>query len=191
MPLALCLAAVVPGCSLFDTREPQPPSSSTCASRPRTLPGIVITNLQGAVAEKCVSNYADCFATSSTSTRAYTFVPSGDAYAQYQSIFSAWTSIDERNYFQNLVTTGKVQGFSNLLLTPKDSLVSSDSVTYNYDYVFTFEQTDTGFPNTARGSLQFTLGRDNDGINWSIYRWSDFKTTNDITWSSFKGKFSR
>lgn len=75
------------------------------------------------------------------------------------------------------------------MLTQKSAIVTPDTVVYNYDYILTFEHTEAGFPTTARGNLQFSLGTDNNNF-WSIYWWSDFKTTNDITWSVFKGKFS-
>jgi hypothetical protein len=67
--------------------------------------------------------------------------------------------------------------------------VTGDSAVYTYDYTLTFEHTDASFPTVAIGNLQFVLGLDNNNA-WVIYRWNDYKTTSDVTWSHFKGKFS-
>ena len=102
-----------------------------------------------------------------------------------------WTVDQERTYFQNLVAraSGKVNAYSNLLLTHRVVTVTGDSSVQTYDYTLTFEHTDPSFPTVAIGNLQFVLGLDNNNA-WVIYRWSDFKTTSDVTWSHFKGKFS-
>lgn len=116
------------------------------------------------------------------------FVPSPEGREQYAAVFSDWTAGDEQAYFRNLVARGVTNGFSNLFLVPRDSVITADSVIYSFDYTFTFEHTEPGFPVTARGNLQFTLVPDANNF-WAISRWSDFKTATDITWSLFKGKF--
>ncbi len=176
-------------CSLFETRSPEEPSQSGCDYRPPTAHGDVLINLQNAIAQKCVDTYSSCFADPSRTSRPYTFTPAAEASAQYPSVFTSWTFAEEQSYFRNLVARKRQNGFANLLLTPKDSVITADSVTYSFDYTLTFEHTETGFPSTARGNFQLTLGTDNNNF-WVIYRWIDFKTTDDISWSSFKGKFS-
>ena len=116
-------------------------------------------------------------------------IPSTEASAQYPGLLTQWTTAEELSYFQNMIAKSPPNGFSSLSLTQRSSVVTPDTVLYEYDYVLTFEHTEPGFPTTARGNLQFSLGTDNSNF-WSIYRWSDFKTTNDITWSLMKGKFS-
>ncbi|MBI4534872.1 MAG: hypothetical protein HY708_01250 [Ignavibacteriae bacterium] len=185
---AVLLCGLALRCSLFEPREPEPPTQSSFDFRPPTVPGIVITNLQSAVAQKNVANYISCFADPSRTSREFSFEPSADASALYPSVLRNWTFEDEQSYFQNLVAKATPNGFSNLLLIPKDSIITADSVIFSFDYTFTFDHTEAGFPSTARGTLQFSLGAENSF--WMIYRWSDFKTTDDITWSSFKGKFS-
>ncbi|MEK9137717.1 MAG: hypothetical protein AAB393_11395 [Bacteroidota bacterium] len=176
------------GCNLFEPREPEQPSQSSSDFRPPTTPEIVIANLQSSIAQKNIQNYINCFADPARARRGFFFVPSPEASAQYPSVLSAWTYAEEHAYMQNLISKAAPNGFSSLLLTRRSSVVSADSVVWSYDYVFTFQHTEAGFPSTARGNLQFTLGVDNS--TWSIYTWSDFKTTPDVTWSSFKGRFS-
>jgi hypothetical protein len=167
-------------CSLFEPREPEPPTQSSFDFRPPTVPTIVISNLQNAVS---------CFSDPMKTGRAFTFIPSAEASAQYPGLLANWTIADELSYFQNLIAKSPPNGFSSLTLTPKSSVVTADSVIYDFDYTLTFEHTEVGFPTTFRGTLQFSIGTDNSNF-WSIYRWSDFKTTTDITWSLMKGKFS-
>jgi hypothetical protein len=178
-----------PGCGLFDTRDPEPPSESNCFSVPQTRPGIVILNLQTAVSQKCVDTYASCFSAGSASQQPLVFLPSAEAREQYAAALDGWTATDEQAYFRNLVARGVVNGFAGLLLVARDSVISPDSVVYSYDYTFTFQHTESGFPSTARGNMQVSLSPDASNV-WRIYRWVDLKTTDQITWSVFKGRFS-
>ena len=176
-------------CSLFEPREPEQPSQSSSAFLPPTTPEIVIANLQGSIAQRNVQDYISCL-DSSRLQHPFSFTPSGDANAQYPSVFSSWTYAEEDDYMSNLISKAMPGGFSSLLLTQTSQpIVYADSVIYSYDYTFTFQHTEPGFPATARGNLHFAIGVNSSNF-WSIYRWTDSKTTPDITWSSFKGKFS-
>lgn len=184
--LFLVMAA---GCGLFGPRDPEPPNQSSLNFLPPTEPSIVVTNLVSAIDQKNVQNYASCFSDPSKGGRPYVFIPSAEGSSQYGTVLSGWTVAQEQSYFQNLVAKSPSNAFSSLALSSKDSLVTSDSVVYGYRYVFTFEHSDPGFPKISQGNLQFTIAPDKNNF-WSISRWVDFKTGTDITWSSFKGKFS-
>ncbi len=186
-----CWLLVGPGCNLFEPRDPEAPSQTSDSFIPPTDPDVVIENLQNAIAQKNSVNYVRCFADPTRSTRPFQFSPSPDAGSRYASVFAYWTVDQEKTYFQNLVarTTGKVNAYSNLLLTHRVVTLTADSAIQSYDYTLTFEHTDPSFPTVATGNLQFVLGLDNTN-SWVIYRWSDFKTTGDVQWSHFKGKFS-
>jgi hypothetical protein len=177
------------GCGLFEPRDPESPTQSSLDYTPPTDPAIVITNLQSAVNQKNVANYINCLADPLRSRRMFSFVPSAEASAQYASALIDWGVAQEQAYFQNLIAKSSPTAYANLFLTRKDSTVTADSVVYSYDYTFTFEHNEPGFPRIARGNLQFALAPDASNF-WSIYRWMDFKTGSDITWSMFKGKFS-
>jgi len=188
-PFLFLLLFPFPGCGLFGPRDPEPPTQSGLNNRPPTEPSIVIANLQSAIDQKNIVNYAGCFADPSKGNPPFVFIPSADAGALYAGVLSTWSYNDEQAYFQNLIARSPAQAFSSLSLTLKTSTVSADSVVYSYDYVLVFEHTDPGFPRTARGALQFTLRVDNSNF-WMIQRWVDFRTTADISWSHFKGNFS-
>jgi hypothetical protein len=182
----LLLAIFFLSCGIFEPRDPEPPEQSSFNFTPATVPSIVLSNLKNAVSQKNVENYIRNFSDSAVTGRAFVFVPSADASGIYPNV-REWTYADERGYFQNLVA--KADGFSTLSLTAKDSLIGASQATYNLDYLLTFQHTDAAtFPTTASGTLQFVLAPDAGNI-WSIYHWSDFSNSSEITWSSFKGKF--
>lgn len=174
------------GCGLFDPRDPELPAQSGLSFIPATVPSIVLSNLKNAIAQKSVENYIQNFSDPLAASLEFSFTPSADASSTYPNV-REWSYDDERAYFQNLVA--KADGFSDLALTPKDSLLSATEASYNFDYVLTFQHTDAAtFPTMARGNLQFNLAPDANNI-WSIYQWIDFSTSPDVTWSAFKGKF--
>jgi hypothetical protein len=185
----LLLGLVCSGCGLFEPRDPEDPATSRLDFLPPTEPSIVISNLQNAVDQKNVANYTACFSDPTTGGRTFVFVPSAEASAQYGLALASWGTSQEQAYFQNLIARSASNAAASLQLTQKSQLVTTDSVIYSYDYTFTFEHSETNFPKVARGNLQFALAPD-AANRWSIYRWIDFKTGSDITWSMFKGKFS-
>ena len=180
----LGLAALSLSCGLFEPRSPAEPTQSGQNPPPATSPDDVITNLQSAVGRGSVDNYMTCFADPTKTTRGFTFIPS----AQYATLLAGWGLTEERAYFNNLVT-GTPNAFSNLDLREQSPPArTSDSVVYFYNYTFTYDHNVPNFPTTVQGSLQFSVAPGNDGT-WSIYRWADFKTVTDSTWSLFKLKF--
>jgi len=182
--VALSISGI--NCGLFDTRDPEPPDQSGLDYVPATVPSIVISNLLSAIAQKNVDNYMRNFGDPVVTGRPFLFIPSTEASTVYPSV-REWTYANEREYFQNLVA--KADGFSSLTLTAQDSVVGPSETTYNFDYVFSFQHTDAAtFPTSAAGNLQFVLAPDQTNT-WTIFAWSDFSTSPDITWSSFKGKF--
>jgi hypothetical protein len=186
----LCTPLALESCNLFEPREAEPPSQSGFQYLPRTFPANVVLNLQNSIGQQDVAAYMACITDSTRSSHTFRFVPSADAADVYAAVLRNWSYRQEQAYFQELVAKRKQpQSFSSLTLIPKDSTVTgNDSRTYSYDYTLIFEHTEPNFPQMVRGSLQFTLVNDNS--EWTISRWVDLKTTNDLTWSSLKGKFS-
>jgi hypothetical protein len=187
--LAVTALGIAPACNIFETRTPESPSQSGFQYLPRTFPGNVILNLRTAVGQKDVAGYMACISSPTNSQQTFTFVPSADAAEIYAAVLRDWTYQQEQAYFENLVARRRQpQSFSNLAMFPKDSVVGSDTRTYSYDYILTFEHTEPSFTQAVRGSVQLTLVNENS--QWTISHWVDLKTTNELTWSSFKGKFS-
>ena len=187
--LSAGLSGYAGGCGLFEPRSPEAPTQSSQTFLPATDPLIVISNLQDAIEQKSVPNYMQCLADPLAGVHIFLFVPSSEGTAQYGSLFRTWSTAEEQAYIQNLTTRTTPASLSKLDLTEKTRSLATDSALLEYDYTLTFENTVAGFPSRASGNLQFALQRSSSNI-WTIYRWTDFKTTNDITWSLFKGKFS-
>lgn len=183
------ITVFLPACNIFEPREAEDPTQSGLNYRPATTPEIVIQNLQSAIDQKSLANYTLCFSDPLKGNRPLVFIASTEASAQYPSIMATWTHAQEESYFRNLIARSSPTAYSALRLELDNSVVGSDSVTYTFRYTLVFEHNEAGFPATARGTLQFTLGTDQANI-WSIYRWADYKTGDDISWSMFKGKFS-
>ncbi|MER3525398.1 MAG: hypothetical protein C4326_15495 [Ignavibacteria bacterium] len=183
-------SALLAACNVFEPREAEPPSQSGFQYLPRTFAANVIRNLQNAIEQKDVAGYTACITDSTRSHYTFTFVPSADAADLYGTVLRNWNFQQEQAYFQNLVAKRRQPfGVSRLDLVSQDSVVSgNDMRTYSFEYTFTFEHTEPGFTDVARGTVQFTLVNDNS--QWTISRWVDLKTTPSLTWSSFKGKFS-
>jgi hypothetical protein len=182
-------AALSAGCGLFEPRDPEAPGQSSLDFRPPLDPSIVITNLQSAIDQKSSANYASCFSNPATGGRRFVFLPSAEAAAQYGPAFTDWANAEELAYFENLISRSAPNADAQLLLVMRSSVVTGDSVVYSFDYTFRFEHNDPGIAQTARGNLQFTIAPD-AANRWSIHRWADFKTGEDISWSVIKGRFS-
>jgi hypothetical protein len=184
--LLILACAPIAGCDLFQTRDPQAPSQSNSTFSPPVSPDIVLSNLEAAIRDYNVDNYIRCF--SDPAVRPYEFVPSQGVRANYPGLFSQWTLESERRYFLNLGTPKG--GSPSLSFSNQQSLtVSSDSVIYNMNYILIFPHHRPNVPQSVQGNMQISIGSDNQH-RWSIYRWQDFKTATDSTWSYWKAVFS-
>jgi len=182
--LILGAAALCAGCGIFETRDPQPPNQSTSGVRPADVPNDVLYNFQLAFRNHDVESYIRCFTDTTASTRSFTFTPSA---GNFQDIFRLWTLDDERRYFQDLGTP--VGGTSVISYSDSQWVNSSSAATeFTANYVFFYPHIRTDLPKTVTGYLHLYLALDNQR-RWSIYRWDDFRTTTDSTWSYLKAHF--
>ena len=177
------------GCSLFEPREPEQPSQSGSNLPPPTTADIVVSNLQSSISSRNLVGYMGCFSNPATNpSRGLIFIPSPDYIAQLQP----WSYSREYTFMQDLISRARPNGLSSLILIPVSSLVSSDSVDYQYVYTFTFETTpENNFTSRAHGRVEFKVGLEDSRTRWSIYYWADSpENPGDTTWSAFKRKFS-
>lgn len=177
----------------FATREPEPPSNIQSTWNPPTSPKIVLVNLQYALEEKNKSNYLQCFADTSVSSKEYTFVPDPAVMAANPGVFNRWSKDAEANYVNQL--------YSYL---PKDSLITvnftkireddspQDSFITQQNY--TLKMHDRCDESTClqimTGQSEFRMIRTQDDL-WYIYRWSDISVSDSLTWSDHKAQFGK
>ncbi len=182
-------------CDMFSTREPELPSSGKSTFIPATEPNIVIENFKNALLEKNTDNYVSCFAdTTSKSKTSFSYVASGAGLAAFPSTFDYWGIDSERRYFNSLI--GNIHSDLSILLvlsSTKLDFVSPDSTLFIADYQLQTPHNITDLPKEFRGSLQFTLSKQSNGL-WTINRWIDNnpKLTDTVTysWSILKARLS-
>lgn len=181
--LPVVLLAAFCSCNIFDTRDPEPPSSFTSTFEPPVTPEIVLRNLRGAIAENNPDNYLRCFA--DTAVRPYVFVASSDI----RPNFPGWTLAEEDRYFRSMGS--RIDGRAVLADTVQTANFFSDS-TWTVRYSLYVPHTDPGAPRFVQGSMLLHLAVDAQG-RWAIDRWEDIRIPSiaDSTWSHLKFWFNR
>jgi hypothetical protein len=186
----IAIALIGASCSIFDTRDPEPPSQSGSDFTPPNLPTDVITNLKNAIAQKNTVNYLRCFADSTSIDVPFHFTPSATANTSYPGVFDGWTKSKEESFIKDLVShKPSPTSYSNLLTIGDQYVPQSDATIFTASYVFSFDTDDPNFPQSARGRMQFILQRDRNSF-WVITDWTDSPEIDSVyTWSHFKGRF--
>ncbi len=183
------LAAMMAGCGLFDTRDPESPNTGSATFTPPTSPDIVIENLRNAITERNESNYIRCMPDTLSTGRSFSFLPTASAAARYASVFTDWSLASEKAYFAALAALTPSSAVSSLTLNGRFTLLASDSAVYQGDYTLVFPHGIGGTAETVQGNLQFVLAPDRTSI-WSIVRWIDSPEGNLPSWSELKGRFA-
>jgi hypothetical protein len=187
--ILVLLAVLISGCGLFGLRDVEIPTEPRSTFTPPTTPDIVLSNLSNAIIDKDINNYIQCIVdTSSTAKR---FVYTADISSQIQyPVFQNWQTVNEKNYFYNLLSLTNVQSTSLLFVTNVITNTYSDSAIYDMEYLVRFDHQKTNVAKTLTGKLRFILVVNTKNL-WAISRWIDFKAVDsDTTWSVLKANFS-
>jgi len=150
-------------------------------------------NLQNALEEKNKSNYLQCFADTSVSSKEYNFVPDPAVMAANPGVFNRWNKEAEANYINQL--------YAHL---PKDSLITvsftkireddtpQDSFFTQQNYTLKMHDRcdENGCLEIMTGQSEFRMIRTQDDF-WYIYRWSDISVSDSLTWSDHKARFGK
>lgn len=188
LSLLICVV-VFTGCGLFETREPEAPSSGSSTFVPPTSPDLVIDNLENAVAEKSTENFLRCLVDTLSSSQRYEFLPTASAAGRYASTFTEWSLQSERAWFSAVKAFSDADAPSGLTLTGSFSVIAADSAIYEGRYDLSFRHGVSSVAENARGTLQFILHTDRNSI-WSITRWTDIPLNDETSWSEWKGRFA-
>ncbi len=174
-------------CDLFNTRDPQQPVSGN-----QTLPiaftkEILFTNFRDAFQQKNRDEYGKLFSDTVAHTQQFTFTPATSAGTRYSFL---WNKELENIYFRNIVVS--VEGSSlfrfELVTIPKVVTYQSDSAKYSFEYLLFVPHTRGGVTQQFVGNGDIYVSPDKNDI-WRIYRWVDFETKKDSSWSELKGQF--
>jgi hypothetical protein len=179
------ITAFIQGCGIFDTRDPEPPETVRSTYTLPTTAGIVIENLEYAIAQKNSENYSKCI-----SQNSFQFVPDSRSYQNYELIFSQWNQMAEKKYLDNLISATTTTSSSVLFLDNKRlTQINSDSALFQANYIIVFQHNLQNIPKSARGNLTLNISTDNE--LFYIKKWEDFRQNDtDFTWSELKANFS-
>ena len=178
-------------CNWFSTREPEEPDTGRSTFIPPTSPDIVIANLKNAFLEKNLENYTASLG-GSMDAEEFEFIPSAQANAIYEAIFSSWDLNSERQAFVSMVSSMESETYPSIVLSNSEiEVLVPHSAVYISDYVIQADHSVSSIPDKFAGTLQFTL-RPADNGNWYINRWIDTKAGSDEaedSWSVLKANF--
>ena len=176
-------------CDLFDTRVAERPQEPRSDYQNAFTPEDLISNLINSLKDKVVENYLSCLSDPAKTSKIFSFLPSSEALAQFPALGDNWGTINEGDYFRNLII--KIPVDSTIRLTFSNTSSSShggDSITFVASYSLHAFFTDVTIPNDYQGDLIFDFVKDSQSI-WSIYSWRDIKSSNLPSWSELKGRF--
>ncbi len=179
----LCL--LVASCSLFETRDPEDPGTTTVPvfiqpDRPQD----VIQNLQNAVRTMNLDNYRRCL-----DPEVFSYQPSSVAQSSNPDLWLGWGFAEEEAYFNNMrAETEGLSGHELRLENRHDVQIPPDRWQFDAEYRITVQHNRQGLPGEARGVLRLIMVRDESG-RWSIEAWSDAAEGSDFTWSDFRAAF--
>lgn len=182
------------GCDVFPTRQPEEPVNPGQSYLPATTQNLLLENFIKSINSADYNNYIKCFACkSSGQIKEFNFIPSGDVFNIYASLFQNWNYNEEIRNFKSVVSNINAESRPNLNLTDKSfSDVSADSsvLTTDYELIIKFKQDNE--TKTYKGSLILNIYRESSGI-WYISRWNDIQSKlykDFFTWSNLKVKFA-
>jgi hypothetical protein len=187
LPITLWLLAS--GCSLFATREPEPPGSGgTSVFKQPDRPDVVIENLVSAVGGMSTFNYTRCL-----SGDTFTFTPTISAQQTYPDVFTGWGMDSEELWFSTMSSAARqTSGHSLVISDLREESVSATERRFIGDYTLTVyhNRASQGVPNLVRGRFIMTLVGADNGL-WSIREWTDISVGANPSWSDLKALFTR
>lgn len=184
------MAALVGGCGLFATRDPENPINSGSGNEPATSPTIVLRNLENSLNYANAGDYRKCFADTSRGLRPYEFHASSQGLAAAPSQFANWGIEKEEEYARNVFAELRDGASASVVFTPSEVTTPQigDSVRFSADYLVRFPHTRLGAEEEATGTLELTF-RQSRQNEWFISVWRDISRNDKTSWSLIKARF--
>lgn len=181
----LILMTGLMGCSVFDTREPDPPESGVGTWLQPDTPDRVVQNMRNAIAEMNSRNYLRSLAPD------FSFEPTVAAKAREPSLWAGWTMSEEETYFSRLVASSNfLSGHSLQLLDVTENFVDDSRWVYDANYILTVQHSRAAedVPTDFQGHLVWAFQRSSEGL-WYLQAWTDQQSANLPSWSELKSTF--
>ncbi len=177
------------GCTLFDTREPEPPDAGPGAPFLQPdRPEIVLENLSNAFVAVNLQNYLR-----SINEKDFRYSPTVTAQNENPELWGTWSIEDEEAYFNNLSSASQSGTNHSLTFSDVDTEIVSSSVqqiTATYNLTVNHNRNTQGVPTLAGGQVIFLMTAGEDGL-WSISEWTDVSSSGTFSWSDLRAAFVR
>jgi hypothetical protein len=190
----LVLSILLLSCNLFDTRDPENPVSENETLPTAFTKEALFSNFKSSIELKNISEYEKLFADSSSHPHRFTFIPNQSSGARYAAIFSGWDKGKELKYLENAITAVGASSSIQFQVTSAPQIITfqADSAQYIFDYLLFVPHTRTDVNSQQfAGRCELTMAPDRNNPVWRIYRWVDFETKKDSSWSELKGQFAK
>jgi len=188
------LCSLLLSCNLFDTRDPDNPVTDNQTLPTAYLPKDVIDNFQKAFEDKNIKGYESLFADTTTHGRVFLFEPNQSAASRYAAVFSSWDNVAESKYFLNIVNAvGSASPMTFHITASNWNQIHPDSAQYTLDYDLSVPHNRNDLKTqkfVGRSEIYMSPDKKTHTI-WRIYRWVDFETKKDSSWSELKGQFAK
>ncbi len=180
--LVLAFALALPACSVFSTRDPEPPLSGSGSFIQPDTPEQVVENVTGAVADMNTLNYRRSFAEN------FEFQPTAAAAAR-EPVFASWSRSQEEQYFTALAAAAELSTGHSLQLNDESfTLISPTRFELDATYRLLVNHRRSEAPNDVQGRLQWIVEQRADGL-WEITVWTDREIGGVPSWSDLKAEF--
>jgi hypothetical protein len=177
MGVALVLLVSV-GCSIFDTRDPEPPGGGGTPWIAPTVPSFVFTNMKNGLEDLTGVNYEKSLA------ETFTFVPMpADVDKLGPEVYVDWTRAVEVQVTQRILASASkvVVAF----ISPEQILDQDPFAAFEAPYELTIMDTQGGVE-TYKGKARFDMQRLNQG--WHLIKWEDQEGVQGFaTWGYLRG----
>ena len=191
--LLLMVFLVNSGCeNPFATREPEAPVKIQSSWIQPTSPSYVMINLKNAISEKNTTNYLRCLSDTSSAVKSFAFIPEPAVANANPGLFTRWGKDAESNYLNQLSTYLPKDSTASVDFERLKETIFQDSVVLlqSYQLKVEYKCDESSCPRVWRGQAEFRLIRTEEDI-WYIYKWSDYSTGDDLSWSSLKAAFGK
>jgi hypothetical protein len=175
--LTVCLFFTM-GCSIFDTRDPEPPGGDTTPWLSPTVPSFVFTNMTNGLEDLTGVNYDKSIA------ETFTFIPMpADVDKLGPEVYENWTRTVEVEVTQRfLATASKVEV---AFISPEQVLDQDPFAAFEGPYEMTITDSQGG-KETYKGKARFNMQRLSQG--WHLIGWEDLEGVEGFaTWGYLRG----
>ncbi len=180
MHIALSAIIFLSSCNLLQTRDAEEPITNNETNPQAASAEQLMKNFTASINQKNSLEYRKLFSDSLKFISSY-----------YSAIFSSWDKESEVKYFENIAAS--LNSFSSLQISitypTAPVMYQGDSAVYTIQYNFFVPHNRTNITQQFAGRSELYLSPKN--TIWTIYRWIDFETKKDSSWSTLKAEFTK